>query len=444
MEECSLRKTSVLLLDSYNEEGKMLYQSFIQAGFKGLILCCSDDAFLPENVLSIYTLFLGKKEGRPRYFNEIDVPDYWEIKSTNTQGQVFDLNHERARIFYKNPKHKRFVDVVDWYDEDKNCRLSEHYDCYGYVYARSVFNKKGQIISRSYFDKEQKEIIYENYVTHDIILNLDNQVHIFKKKIDFICFIFKYLGIEVTRLFYNSLSIPFFVSEALPNTNKEDVLFWQEGVRSDIPGNMRFILDGNAKRTSKIYVQKKESYEKLISLGVDRNMCKALGFIYPFKNTEKKEKTALICTNSDQIGKLAEIIEECKGFEFHIAALTEMSSKLLAFGKYKNVHLYPSSTEEEILKLFEFSSYYLDINHSNEIVNACKEAFISNCLLLSFENTCHNRKYILKDCCFESKDVQRFIEILKNQSQFESLLNQQRTSAMAQNIEDYNKFIYNK
>lgn len=62
MEECSLRKTSVLLLDSYNEEGKMLYQSFTQAGFKGLILCCSDDAFLPEDVLSIYTIFLGKKK----------------------------------------------------------------------------------------------------------------------------------------------------------------------------------------------------------------------------------------------------------------------------------------------------------------------------------------------------------------------------------------------
>ena len=443
MEEYSLKETSVLLFDSFDEDSKMLYQSFLKAGFQGLILTCSDDGFLPENVLSIYTLFLGKKEGRPRYFNEIDIPDYWEIKSSNTQGQIYDLTKERAKIFYTNPSHKRFVRVVDWYDEDKQCRLSEHYDRYGTIYAQSIFNHEGKLITRSYFDVNQKEILVENYVTKNIILNLENQILIFKNKVEFICFVFQYLGITVKRLFYNSLSTPFFVSEALPKSSKEDILFWQEGVRSDIPGNMSYILNGNANRTSKIYVQKKESYEKFISLGVNPTICKPLGFIYSFLETQKKENTALICTNSDQIEKLKEIVEACGEIEFHIVALTEMSSKLIAFERYKNVNLYPTCKESTILKLFNFCSYYLDINHANEIVDACKEAFLHNCLLLSFKNTCHNKKYVLKDCCFDSFKVQNLIETLKNKDAYETLLKEQRTSAMSQNIEDYNDIIYN-
>lgn len=333
--------------------------------------------------------------------------------------------------------------MVDWYDEDKTCRLSEHYDRYGTIYARSIFNHEGKVISRSYFDVNQKEIIVENYVTKNIILNLEDQALIFKNKVEFICFVFQYLGITVKRLFYNSLSTPFFVSEALPKSNKEDILFWQENVRSDVPGNMNYILNGHANRTNKIYVQKKESYEKFISLGVDPIKCKPLGFIYSFSETQKKENTALICTNSDQIEKLKEIVEACSEIEFHIVALTEMSSKLMAFEQYKNVNLYPVCKESTIFRLFNSCSYYLDINHGNEIVDACKEAFLQNCLLLSFENTCHNRKYVLKDCIYDSFKVQNLIDTLINKDAYETLLKKQKTNAMSQNIEDYNDIIYN-
>ena len=65
----------VLLLDAYNEPGKMLIESFAAADVRVQSACINDDGFLPEGVTSVYGFFLGKPEnaadylGKPRYFN---------------------------------------------------------------------------------------------------------------------------------------------------------------------------------------------------------------------------------------------------------------------------------------------------------------------------------------------------------------------------------------
>ena len=113
----------VLLFDQYSEDSRKLHVSFQRAGYECPVLVMEDDGFLPEHVISIYGFFLGDYEkaegilGRPRYFNQIKVPEYWEISGTNRQGKVHDLHRERGKIFYAEPVHRRLVQVVDWYDE---------------------------------------------------------------------------------------------------------------------------------------------------------------------------------------------------------------------------------------------------------------------------------------------------------------------------------------
>ncbi len=60
------------------------------------------------------------------------------------------------------------------------------------------------------------------------------------------------------------------------------MLFWQEPIWDDIPGNMLSIFNGEASRTTTVMVQKKKSYDKLIELGAKKDMVHKLGFIYPF------------------------------------------------------------------------------------------------------------------------------------------------------------------
>ena len=438
MEKGSYVETPVLLLDNFNEDSLMLYKSMRKSGFTGPVLTLSDDGFLPDDVSSIYTCFLGTVEnGRPRYFDEIDVPDYWEIKANNSNGQIFNLNHEMGKIFFNTPTNKRQVKVVDWYDEKHICRCCEHYNSKGLLYARTILNKKGELVSRSYYDISNKEVIVENYVTHDITVNYMGRVFIFKEKVQFIKFVFDVLGVKPTRLFYNSLAIPFQVSGALEENGKQDVLFWQEGLRNDIPGNMQYIMDGKSKRTGKIYVQKKESYEKLISLGANTDVLKSLGYVYEFKKENQHTNNVLICTNSDNIEKLQEIIYAAPNMTYHICALTEMSSKLMDFNRFSNVKLYPASKPNEISKLFDVCDYYLDINHENEIVDSVKEAFLHNMLILGFKNVAHNLRYTLSEFVFDPNDYMSLVNVMLDETKLDVYLRKQRTQAMSQDVSDY-------
>lgn len=411
MEKYSGMTDTVLLLDNYGEESEMLHQSFRRAGFTGPVVVIGDDGFFPEDVIPVYQYFCGNfKEsgrgtGKARYFNQINVPDYWEISGNNSDGKVHDLHRERGRIFYAEPRHKRLVRVVDWLDENGTVRSSDHYNRYGFLYARTFFSKDGKRFCRAYFDAEGRETLLENFVTHDIILNRDGKVYLFKGIVDLILKVLEEIGAMGSRIFYNSLSTPLFLSERMPGDRREDILFWQEGTREDIPGNMLMILEGNSKRTKNIYVQKRGSYDKLVALGASKEILRPLGFAYAYSRQNTFKNEALICTNSDRIEKCEELIRALPQMRFHIASITEMSSKLMGLSQYENVALYPGVKAKKAEELFDSCDYYLDINHEGEILSAVKRAFLHNQLILGFRQTLHNRMFIAPEHVFDGHEA---------------------------------------
>lgn len=405
----------VLLLDNYQADSQKLHTSFKLAGKNYPVAVIEDDGFLPDDVMSVFGYFLGdfknsdRNLGQPRYFNQIPVPEYWEISANNTSGKVHNLKRERARIFYAAPAHKRLVKIVDWLDERGVVRSSDHYNKYGALYARTIFNNKGLKVNRTYFSADAKEVIMENYVTKDIILNEGDVIKIFRSLTEFVCYFMKKAGFESKRIFFNTLSTSFFVSQNMPSGNKQDVLFWQEGVRPDIPGNMQVILDGNATRASKIMVQQKASYDKLVELGVSQELVHNLGYIYPFKKENGAKPQVLICTNSDRIAKCKELVEALPQLHFHIVAITEMSSKLLSMEAYPNVKLYPGVKMSIADELFEKCDIYLDINHEGEILSAVEKAFLHNHMIFAFKETMHNQAYVAKEHIYNMDDVDDLI-----------------------------------
>ena len=60
MEGSCMLETPVLLLENFDEESQMLYQSFRTSGFDGPVFTFSDEGFLPDDVTSIYTYYCGK------------------------------------------------------------------------------------------------------------------------------------------------------------------------------------------------------------------------------------------------------------------------------------------------------------------------------------------------------------------------------------------------
>lgn len=436
---------AVLLLDNYGESGSLLHQSFRSAGFTGPVIVIEDDGFFPEDVISVYQYFCGdfRKSGgareKARYFNQIERPDYWEVSGNGSAGKVHDLQYERGRIFYAEPKHKRLVRVVDWMDKRGTVRFSDHYNKYGALYARTIFNKDAKRFCKAYFDAEGREALVENFVTQDIILSRDGKVRIFHNKAELTRKLLEELDAIGSRIFFNTLSTPLFVSERMPEDRQEDVLFWQENPRNDIPGNMQMIFSGQSRRARTVYVQKRDSYEKLIELGAPKEIVKPLGFVYQYQKENTYQNEALICTNSDRIERCEELIKALPNMRFHIAAITEMSSRLMGLSRYENVALYPGASIKRIDELFKSCDYYLDINHEAEIISAVKRAFLHNHLILGFKGTLHNKELIPDEQVFSGhKEMIAFLnETMGNEAMIRERINQQKKVAMSEEISAY-------
>ena len=447
MDKANVQDDVLLLLDNYGQGSQSLHTSLKLAGYNGPAVVIEDDGFLPDGVTSVYGFFLcdfkkarGKK-AQPRYFNEITVPEYWEISGTNNNGKVQDLYRERGKIFYAEPRHKRLVRIVDWYDDKGNVRSSDHYNRYGALYGRTIFNAKGQRINKSYFSAEGREVIVENYVTGDIILNEGDEIRIFRNKTDFVLHFFVRAGFSQSRIFFNSLSTPFFVSNRLSAQVKRDVLFWQEPVGEEIPGNMQLIFRGEASRTATVIAQSRAAYDKLLSLGAREDMVKKLGFIYPFEKENTHRAEALICTNSDNLEHGEEIIKALPQMHFHIAAVTEMSSKLTGLGAYENVSLYPGVKPHILDEMFDKCDYYFDINHESEIVSAVRQAFLHNQLIFAFQETLHNRECVTEECIYPAGKAKQMIAdvrtAMSDGKALEERLQSQRKAAMAETVKEY-------
>ena len=436
-----------LLLDLYTTESRELQESFILAGYDIPAVVIEDDGFLPNNVTSVYGYYLGDYAsskgsfGKPRYFNQLEIPAFWEISSNNTNGEIHDKNKLRAKIFYADPRNKRMIRSVDWYDEAGIVRYSEHYNKYGVRWAVTVFDIKGQHINKSFFDASGREIILENYATGNIILNDGDEIRIFDNKTEFVKHFLKTSGLLRERLFFNSLSTPFFVSLALEDNGGEDVLFWQEPTRDDIPGNMQVIFRGEAARCKKVIVQRYNNYKRLIDLGAPRSMTKPLGNIYRYERDSSHRKEALICTNSDRVEGLGVLADAFPDIKFNVAALTEMSSKLLSFGSRDNVKLYPGAKDSTFDELFADCDIYLDINHENEIVDALHRAYLNNMLIFGFADTSHSRDYVAGEHLVSGCDAGALIELLRgivrDEAVWDSHLEMQRKAALAQQSDDF-------
>lgn len=377
-----------------------------------------DQGFLPEDVISVTGWFcrMGQKvtEACPaasgRYFNEIDRPDYWEIMANSTGGSIHDKHHLRGRIFYIRPGNERLVRKVEWLDETGVVRLADLYNQRGLLYGRTTHDASGQLIQTSWFDEDGRERLTENAVTRDLILQEDGKMQILKSRTELVIRLFQKLGLSGERIFYNSLSTPFFVSERLPANHGKHLLFWQEPPRNDIPGNMLGILNGSS-HTEKVLVQNRESLGKLLELGADAGRLQLFGFLYPFSRENRHGRDLLICTNSDQIESLGQLVQSLPDMHFHIAAITEMSSRLLSMDRYSQVTLYPVAQPKTFQRLYNRCDYYLDINYGSEIVSAVREAYLHNHLILGFAKTQHERAYTAPEHVFQ--DASRMADMIR-------------------------------
>ena len=406
----------VQLFDVYNQESQDLHYSLTAAGLSDLTVVIEPDGFLPDGVVSPFTYYLGYDSCKPLYFNQVPVPDFWEIAGNNQFGTINDLNQERAVIHFADGLQARLVKKVEWKTPAGRIFQVDHYNRFGACFAKTTFDATGQAIMTSYRNVDQKEVILENHVTGDILLTLEGQgLRHFSGRVAFIIDFLQGLKVNLDHILFNTLSTSFLTSFHFPEKSGQDILVWQETLYDAIPGNMQLILESDDVRTKKIIIPNKATYERALELTDEKyhDQFVHLGYHYQFKRDNFLRRDALILTNSDQIEQVEAIVEALPDVTFRIAAVTEMSSKLLDMLRYPNVVLYQNASPQKIQELYQLSDIYLDINHSNELLQAVRQAFEHNLLILGFNQTVHNRLYIALEHLFESSEVSALVETIK-------------------------------
>ena len=439
----------ILLFERYTLMSQYLHASLLRSGYQVPAIVLEENDFLPEGVVSVYDLIVGnykdgqiENSGKPRYFNEIAVPDTWSISAEEEKwGRISYQRVEKGRIYYAEPAKDLLVKMVEWYDRKGTIRFCDHYNRFGDICARTVCNAGGEAVSKSWLSPAGHEIAVENYATGNIVFNEGEGVRIFHSKIELALHCFRKLGLDRKRIFVNTLSEPFFLSNQLKASPREDVLFLQEGIAGGDAEKMRMVLEGKSGSIGKIILQTQRAYDCLQELGLTGDKVQELGFIYPFQKENHHSPEALICTNSDRIEHCEELIQALPQMHFHIAALTWMSQKLFDLGQYSNVSLYPGAQKEIQEELFKKCDYYFDINHRNEIIDAVYQAFLHNHLIFAFQETVHNREYVADAQIYSVEDFGSMVtdihSVMEQEHLMQKCLESQHKHAMAESGQAY-------
>lgn len=187
----------------------------------------------------------------------------------------------------------------------------------------------------------------------------------------------------------------------------------------------------------------RQEYDRILEV-VDHSVkskVKKAGYLYRYMKKVQMGEKILTLTNSDQLEDIERYINELPQYTFNMAAVTEMSPKLMELGKYRNVKLYPSVKRDTVMKLYKESNNYLDINHSNEILNAVRSAFDFNMVILAHNNTAHNRRFTAPEHIYEqTEDNIRQLNLLYERPDiFMDLLKKQKEHANEMTVEQFNK-----
>lgn len=430
------------LFDNFDQASFDLLRSQRSAQIKIPTVVINDDGFLPAEVESPIK-FLGQynKNRSPLYFDQIPVPKYWRILSTASQGEIYDLDQKRADIFYHSTDNSRQVKEVRWLDRYGKINWVDHYNCNGYHFA-TTFYENGQPTWRKYYDKHQEVFLTWNLRVGGLFLTEDGQKRYFTSWIEFVKYYLMSRHFKLDHVFYNTLNQGLNVTMALPD-NGTDTLFWHEPLTGDeLPGNMQFLME-HSTRTKHIIFQRYADWQRMKSVLTDNEYVdfSYLGTIYPHPRGNQLRPEALIFTNSDEIVELTTLVKQLPQVKFHIAAVTEMSEKLLSYQQYSNVELYPNVSRQRVKQLIADCDIYLDINRQNEILDAVRGAFEQNMLILGFDETLHEAQFVAPQNVFkvtEAKQMgERILNALLKPALMKELIDTQRKLASEVSVQDY-------
>ena len=361
----------ILVVDEYKKEYRMLKESMKSIGSECDVVSFSPLGSKVEEESSIYEYYVTKTEtqkleDKSLYYAFMDMPDLWEVRADGVNGAIYDRNHKKAEIYFTEPIERRNVLRVEWMDDDGEIYRIDHYNRYGDKFCIEYI-QDGTALSREFYNHAQQLVILEQ--VKDEVVTIFQKGKIINRFIGYSEFLQAYL---IEKGMHDSAIV--FADKKI------------QGRFKNLSMHSHKVLDVES---DKIYWNTHKPEDK-------------------FGNTN-----AFILTGTDQVESIEKLIQDLPEIQFHIAAHTLMSDKLMNLSSCENVTLYPAITEPRRDELLETCGLYLDINYWDEIYNVVPEAVVHNLMILAFDSTIHHSEFTLEEHIYSVSRIEQMEETVR-------------------------------
>lgn len=390
------------LFQTYTQDAWDIHYTQLRQGKNYPTIVIEDDGFLPSDVDSIYH-FLGYNtcEYSPLHLNNLTLPLAYEVEREGADFFIMSNDMIVGRVILQSEPIERIVKEVWWLDSKGYPYKKDYYNQYGYCFKVETYVTDLGLVSTSYYSVSGEVLLDENHLVGSILYN--NQLYLNKLSLYNKCL--AELGYSKEPITFNHLGTPLEIVLSSLESGHE-LIFQEEVSVNSIPENLQYVIHNSDKIS--ISVTTRSAYSILES------MCRVqfLMLLVPSKSELGSVNEVLITTQTDQLTSVEDFVEQLPDLEFHIAAPTQMSSKLLDLNKYSNVHLYPNISGDNLDDLFNRCGVFLDIAMSPTVFDANRRALENNLLRVGLIGV-STGNYISDDNLFSSKSLDNLIEYLR-------------------------------
>lgn len=409
------------LFQTYNKDAWDIHYTQLRQGKDYPTIVIEDDGFLPSDVTSIYH-FLGYNtcDYNPLHLNDLTLPIAYEVEREGVDFFIMSNDMVVGKVILQGEPIERIVKEVWWLDSKGYPYKKDYYNQYGYCFKTETYVKDLGLVSTSYYSVSGEVLLDENHLVGSILYN--NQLYLNKLSLYNKCLV--ELGYSKEPITFNHLGTPLeIVLSSLENGH--DLIFQEEISDSSIPENLQYVICNSDKIN--LSVTNRSTYSVLEIL------CKVqfMMLLVPSKSELGSFKDVLITTQTDQLTSIEDFVQQLPDLEFHIAAPTQMSSKLFDLNKYSNVHLYPNISNNNLDDLFNQCGVFLDIAMSPTVFDANRRALENSLLRVGLIGV-STGKYISDANLFSLRSLDSLIDYLREVTSTEDKL---QTAISDENLE---------
>ena len=409
------------LFQTYNKDAWDIHYTQLRQGKDYPTIVIEDDGFLPSDVTSIYH-FLGYNtcDYNPLHLNDLTLPIAYEVEREGVDFFIMSNDMVVGKVILQGEPIERIVKEVWWLDSKGYPYKKDYYNQYGYCFKTETYVKDLGLVSTSYYSVSGEVLLDENHLVGSILYN--NQLYLNKLSLYNKCL--AELGYSKEPITFNHLGTPLEIILSSLESGHE-LIFQEEVFVNSIPDNLQYVIHNSDKIS--ISVTNRSTYSIL------ENMCKVqfMMLLVPSKSEIGSFKDVLITTQTDQLTSIEDFVQQLPDLEFHIAAPTQMSSKLLDLNSYSNVHLYPNISSENLDDLFTKCGLFLDIAMSPTVFDANRRSLENSLLRVGLIGV-STGKYISDANLFSLKSLDSLIEYLREVTSTEDKL---QTAISDENLE---------